>query len=69
MGWDLRYGSWSLQDVRLSYNRLAPSHLAADLVAFAAMYNIWSTRPAIQPRAQKSYCISMPRLASKVERL
>jgi len=69
MGWDLRYGSWSLQDVRLSYNRLAPSQLAADLVAFAAMYNIWSTRPARQPRAQKSSCVSPARLPIEVGRL
>ncbi len=48
-GWDLRYGRWTLQDARLSFNRLIPNCLVDDLVAFASMYNIWSKRPARQP--------------------
>jgi hypothetical protein len=50
-GWDLRYGRWTLQDSRLSFNRLIPQELAADLLAFAALYNLWSKRPARQPVA------------------
>ncbi len=48
-GWDLRYGKWTLQDSRLSFNRLIPKVLIDDLVAFATLYNIWSKRPARQP--------------------
>ncbi len=52
-GWDLRYGRWTLQDSRLSFNRLASKELTNDVVAFASMYNIWSKRPARQPECNR----------------
>lgn len=50
-GWDLRYGRWTLQDSRLSFNRLMSKVLIDDLVAFASLYNLWAKRPARQPAA------------------
>lgn len=65
-GWEMRYGRWTLQDFRLSFNRLACANLNADLVAFAAMYNIWSSRPARQPTSLKTLNIAHSRRLNRV---
>lgn len=51
-GWEQRNGRWTLQDTRLSFNRLPSAQLVGHLVAFTAIYNIWATRPRRQPRSQ-----------------
>lgn len=60
-GWELRNGRWALQDSRLSFNRLPTAELVSDLVAFAAMYSNWSSRPARQLPSQKSACSNVAR--------
>jgi hypothetical protein len=59
-GWDLRYGKWTLQDARLSFNRLATKEVTDCVVAFAGMYNIWSKRPARQPGYDDSWFAVKP---------
>lgn len=53
-GWKQRNGRWTLQDTRLSFNRLPPAQLVGHLAAFVAMYNIWAARPLRQPQSQMS---------------
>jgi hypothetical protein len=65
-GCELRNGRWTLQDSRLSFNRLPTAELVANLVAFATMYNIWATRPARQSQPQKSECSNKLRSSHEV---
>lgn len=47
-GMDWVRGQWFLQDLRLSYNRLAEESLLEAMTAFAKQYNIWAKRPGRQ---------------------
>lgn len=47
-GMDRVWGYWFLQDLRLSYNRLADESLFEAMTAFAKQYNVWAKRPGRQ---------------------
>jgi len=56
-GMDWVWGHWFLQDLRLSFNRLADESLLEDMTAFAKQYNIWAKRPGRQvPEVQAETC-------------
>lgn len=45
---DRVWGQWFLQDLRLSYNRLADEALLQAMLDFAWQYNLWAKRPGRQ---------------------
>ncbi len=45
---DRVWGQWFLQDLRLSYNRLADTALLRSMLDFAWQYNLWAKRPGRQ---------------------
>lgn len=48
-GTDRLWGRWTVQDLRLSLNRLPDQALLNAMHAFAKMYNNWSQRPGRRP--------------------
>lgn len=48
-GMNLILGSWELQDLRKSYNRLPDEGLLSCMQAFARQYDIWAKRPGRMP--------------------
>ena len=44
-GMDRLWGQWFVQDLRLSYNRIADEALLKTMKDFAWQYNIWAKRP------------------------
>ena len=48
-GTDRLWGRWTVQDLRLSLNRLPDQALQDAMHAFAQMYNTWSQRPGRHP--------------------
>ncbi len=48
-GMNMILGSWELQDLRKSYNRLPDEGLLSCMQAFARQYDIWAKRPGRMP--------------------
>ena len=49
---NLILGSWALQDLRKSYNRLPDEGLLSCMQAFAGQYDIWAKRPGRVPEGR-----------------
>lgn len=63
---DCVWRHWFLQDLRLSFNRLADESLLDDMTAFAEQYNIWTKRPKLQvPEALAETCDRIERLQGR----
>lgn len=65
-GMDWVWGRWFLQDLRLSFNRLADESLLEDMTAFARQYNIWAKRPGRHvPEVLAETCDRIERLQGR----
>ena len=65
-GMDRVWGHWFLQDLRLSYNRVADESLLQAMKAFAWQYNIWAKRPGRQtPEVVTDTCERVERLCGR----
>ncbi len=63
IGMDREWGSWCLQDLRLSFNRLPDESLLQAMQAFAQMYNLWAKSPRRMPATE------LTRLKEQIGRL